>query len=304
MNTRVGFNGLSRDRSRSGGSGGARLALARVASLAWLGSLPGTLLATGSVQPLAAQTPGSVEMSAVEPSAGAIFQGQIVDSVSGDPIAGVLVRMDTGVEAFTNSLGEFRFEGLPQGRRLFALLTADCRITWNEITVVEGIPRNKRFGLPPAFAAAAAEEAKEAEARQRAGGGRRLVAEEIDRMNARSVTELIRSIAPNVLTPQQGDPGNDSALRSARGRSMTGETAPPVLVVDGVRMPGLEGVLATMEPSEVAVLEVLPGASAGWEYGSSGASGVIKITLRRGIPDGAIDAPERAACVVPAFSRR
>ncbi len=241
-----------------------------------------------------ASVPGSgtaavaqVEMSAEAPRPGAIFEGQIVDSISGDPIAGVLVRMDVGPEAFTNARGEFRFDGLPQGRRLFAILSADCRITWNEITVVEGIPRNKRYRLPPVFGAAAADEAKEAEARKRSGGGRRLVAEEIDRMNARSVTELIRSIAPNVLTPQQGDPGNDSALRSARGRSMTGETSPPVLVVDGVRMPGLEGVLATMEPSEVAVLEVLPGAAAGWEYGSSGASGVIKITLRRGLPDGA-----------------
>jgi hypothetical protein len=244
-----------------------------------------------------------VEMSAEAPRTGAIFQGQIVDSISGDPIAGVLVRLDVGPEAFTNALGEFRFEGLPQGKRLFALLTADCRITWGEITVVEGIPRNKRYRLPPAFGAAAAEEARQAEARQRSGGGRRLVAEEIDRMNARSVTELIRSVAPNVLTPQQGDPGNDSALRSARGRSMTGNTAPPVLVVDGVRMPGLEGVLATMEPSEVAVLEVLPGAAAGWEYGSSGASGVIKITLRRGLPDGADEALQRASCVVPAFPR-
>ncbi len=247
---------------------------------------------------------GQVEMPAGVPGAGAIFEGQIVDSITGDPIPGVMVRMDVGPETFTNALGQFRFDSLPQGNRLLAILTADCRITWAEITLVEGIPRNKRYRLPPAFGAVAAEEVKEADARRRAGGGRRLTAEEIDRMNVRSVTELIRSIAPQVLTPQQGDPGNDSGLRSARGRSMTGETAPPVLVVDGVRMPGFEGVLAAIEPSEVALLEVLPGAAAGWEYGSSGASGVIKITLRRGLPDGADPTLERAACVVPSFPRR
>jgi hypothetical protein len=263
------------------------------------GTLCLTLL---SVLPFRVAAQLEVRLGATD--AGAIFEGQVVDSVSGDPIPGVMVRMDVGPQTFTDALGQFRFDALPQGRRLFAILTADCRIRWDEITLVTGIPRNKRYRLPPAFGAAAAEEVEQSEARRRSGGGRRLVSEDIDRMNVRSVTELIRSIAPGVLTPQQGDPGNDSGLRSARGRSMTGETAPPVLVVDGVRMPGFEGVLVAIEPSEVAMLEVLPGAAAGWEYGSSGASGVIKITLRRGLPDGADPTLARAACVVPSFPGR
>lgn len=263
------------------------------------GTLCLTLL---SVLPFRVAAQAEARLGATD--AGAIFEGQVVDSVSGDPIPGVMVRMDAGPETFTDALGQFRFDALPQGRRLFAILTADCRIRWDEITLVTGIPRKKRYRLPAAFGAAAAEEVEQSEARRRSGGGRRLVAEDIDRMNVRSVTELIRSIAPGVLTPQQGDPGNDSGLRSARGRSMTGETAPPVLVVDGVRMPGFEGVLVAIEPSEVAMLEVLPGAAAGWEYGSSGASGVIKITLRRGLPDGADPTLARAACVVPSFPGR
>ncbi len=64
-------------------------------------------------------------MSATGVPVGAVFEGQIVDSITGDPIEGVLVRMDTGGETFTDVRGEFRFVGLPQGRRLFALLTAD-----------------------------------------------------------------------------------------------------------------------------------------------------------------------------------
>jgi hypothetical protein len=59
-----------------------------------------------------------------------------------------------------------------------------------------------------------------------------------------------------------------------------------------------------MRPSEIAELEVQPGAAAGWEYGSSGASGVIKITMRRGLPDGAEELKEPSRCVVPAFPRR
>jgi len=248
--------------------------------------------------PLRAQ----VEMSATSAPAGAIFQGQVVDSISGDPIQGVLIRMDTGEEAFSDGRGNFRFIGLQEGRRLFAMLTADCRITWEQITVVEGIPRDERFHLPAGFGAAAAAEAEE-EARRKTTSGRKLGIPEIDASRANSVVELVREVAPNMLTPMRGDPGGVSQFQSGRGRSL-GTTDPPVIVIDGVRVPGAEGTLATMRPSEISELEIQPGAAAGWEYGSSGASGVIKITLRRALPDGAQELAERAACVVPTFPGR
>lgn len=243
-----------------------------------------------------------VEMSAPAPLPVAILEGQIVDSISGDPIGGVLVRMDSGQEAFTDQRGRFRFAGLPQGRRLVALLTADCRITWGEVTVVDRFPRNVRFRLPPAFGAQAEEEQRVVEERKRTGG-RRLEADEIDRINASNVLELIRRIAPGMVSPMQGDPGNVSSVVASRGRSM-GTTDPPVVVIDGVRTPGAEGLLSTMRTTEIAELEVQPGAAAGWEYGSAGASGVIKITMRRGVPEGTPERREVSACVVPAFPGR
>ena len=243
---------------------------------------------------------GQVEMSAPGEPVGAVFRGQVVDSLTGEPIEGVLIRMDVGGEAFTDARGEFRFSGLPQGRRLFAILTADCRVTWAQITVVEGIPRSERFRLPPAFGAAAEAEAEE-EARRQSTSGRRLGIRELEASKASNVMELIRQIAPNMLTPMRGD-GDVSSFRSARGRSL-GTSDPPVVVIDGVRTAGAEGLLSTMRLSEIAEIEVQPGAAAGWEYGSSGASGVIKIQLRRGLPDGAEDLREPAVCRVPAFPR-
>lgn len=258
-------------------------------------------LAFVAAAPVAAQTAGDV-MSATEPDMGAVFRGQIVDSISGDPIEGVLIRMDTGETAFTDALGEFTLTGLDQGRRLFALLTADCRITWNQITVVTGIPRDERFRLPPAFGAVAAEEEEIVEQRKRTGG-RVLEQQEIDRINASSVLELVRRIAPNMVSPMQGAPGDISTLVAGRSRTTGASTDAPVVVIDGVRMPGAEGTLYTMRPHEISRLEVQPGAAAGWEYGSSGASGVIKISLRRGIADGQSERLERRECVVPEFPR-
>lgn len=235
------------------------------------------------------------------PPAGAIFEGQVVDSVSGEPIAGVLIRMDTGPEAFTNARGEFRFTGLDQGRRLYALLTADCRITWGKIDVIPGIPRRERLRLPPAFGAAAEQVGREEAYRQRTGG-HRVEADEIDRMHVHSATDLLRRVSPGMVGPLSGDPGATSRITSTRSRSIVG-TDTPVVVVDGVRMPNPESALHDLLASQIAVLEVLPGAAAGWEYGSSGAGGVIKITLRRGVATGEPERRAVAPCVVPAFPR-
>lgn len=229
------------------------------------------------------------------------FEGQIVDSISGEPIGGVLVRMDSGAEAFSDARGNFRFTGLPQGRRLFALLSSDCRITWGEIDVVVGIPRRERLRLPPAFGAAA-EEAEREEAQRRSTGGRRVEADEIAEMHVRSVTELIRRVAPNMVASANGDPGATAAFRSGRSRSFVPDDA-PVVVVDGVRIPNAASVLHDLQAAEVEVLEVLPGAAAGWEYGSAGAAGVIRIRLKRGLAEGAPERRAAAPCVVPASPR-
>ena len=232
---------------------------------------------------------------------GAVFEGQIVDSISGEPIAGVLIRMDSGAEAFSDGQGRFRMTDLPQGRRLFALLSSDCRITWGQIDVIAGIPRRERLRLPPVFGAAAQEARREEEERQRTGG-RRVEAAEIARMHVHSVTDLIRRVAPNMVGPVGGEPGETAAIRSGRARSFVPQD-PPVVVVDGVRIPDAAGMLHDLLASEVQTLEILPGAAAGWEYGSSGAGGVIKITLKRGIATGAAERSVATECVVPAFPR-
>lgn len=257
--------------------------------------IPFVLAASGVVSPLVAQ----LQMSADAPPPEAYLEGQIVDSISGDPIPGVLVRMDSGHEAFSDRAGRFEFQGLPEGKRLVAMMTADCRVAWGHVTVVQRFPREVRFRLPPVFGARAQEERREAEERQRSSG-RRLEAHEIEGMNARNVMELIRRLAPNMVSPMPGDVGATSRFRSARGRSTT-VADPPVLLIDGVRTPGAEGTLSQMRPNELESVEVQPGAAAGWEYGSAGASGVIKITLKKGLASGAPERPVAAPCVVPAF---
>jgi len=235
---------------------------------------------------------------------GAVLEGQIVDSISGEPIQGVLVRTDAGPEAYSDARGAFRLSGLPEGRRLLALLSADCRITWGQVDVVEGLPRQVRLRLPPAFGAVGESvRDQDRERRRGGGGGRRVEAEEIGRMQVKSTTEVLRRVAPNMVGPLAAMAGASSTIRSGRSRTFTDED-PPVVVVDGVRVHDPNSVLHELPASEVEVLEVLPGSVAGWEYGAAGAAGVIKITLKKGVPDGSPAARPVTECVVPDFPRR
>jgi hypothetical protein len=54
-----------------------------------------------------------------------------------------------------------------------------------------------------------------------------------------------------------------------------------------------------IRPGEVETLELLPSSSGGWEFGSSGSAGVIRITTQKGAID--LERSEVAACRVPNF---
>ena len=60
----------------------------------------------------------------------ATLEGQVLDSVTGRPMEGVLVRIDTGPEVFSDVDGRYRLMGLRPGRHILALLTVDCRVNW------------------------------------------------------------------------------------------------------------------------------------------------------------------------------
>jgi hypothetical protein len=228
------------------------------------------------------------------------FRAQVVDSIAGDPIAGVLVRFDSGTEAVSDDVGRITVEGLDPGEHTLALLTADCRVTWARVDLAVGVTREIELRLPPVFGAAALR-AHQDDADRRRAKGKILVAEEIDRMNARSATDLVRRLAPSMVRGWSGVVGEPASVSGRAPSSIIGD-ADPVLVVDGARVHDVAYMLDQLLPSEVDTLEVLPGAAGGWEFGSQGASGVIRIVRRRGIASGSPETVEAKACSVPGFS--
>lgn len=257
-------------------------------------SLPLPIRSLATVLALLLLLSSSARGSAAQDPPTAVLDGQVVDSVAGEPIEGVLVRLDVGPEAMTGEDGRFRISGIEPGLRLVALLSADCRVTWSEVTLEPGSVADAVFRLP---VMPAAEERRERQERRRSQGTV-LTGDEIDAMHVGSLPDVIRRIEPSMVG-SVSMVGEVAPIRSRSRNSFTDEGMEPVVVIDGTRAAEGSRALDSMSPSDVARLEVLPGSSAGWEYGSDGAAGVIRVTTRRG----SAGAPEVGsdACVVPDF---
>ena len=74
-----------------------------------------------------------------------------------------------------------------------------------------------------------------------------------------------------------GDPNGSYTLR-LRGVSTFGANASPLIVIDGV----IGGSLNTVDPNDIAAIDVLKDGSAAAIYGSRGSAGVILITTKTG----------------------
>lgn len=83
------------------------------------------------------------------------------------------------------------------------------------------------------------------------------------------------------VTTGSGKPGGDLIVRIRGNTSVLGSND-PLYVIDGVPRIGNTDLLSTMNPSDIASIEILKDASATAIYGSRGSNGVILITTKIG----------------------
>tara|TARA_B100000929_G_scaffold119743_1_gene94922 strand:- start:29 stop:883 length:855 start_codon:yes stop_codon:yes gene_type:complete len=226
----------------------------------------------------------------------ATLQGQVVDSVTGKPMEGVLVRIDTGPEVFSDIDGRYRLMGLRPGRHMLALLTADCRVNWGSVLLIPGVATEASFKL--AVPIGTEQEVRREEAERRRSFGRLITREEIERFNPRTLVDVIRRYAPRMVSGASGQVGSTTGITQRAPNSLTG-VLEPVVVLDGTRMSDAAETINMIRPGEIETLELLPSSSGGWEFGSSGSAGVIRITTRKGVQD--LGRSEVEACKVPNF---
>lgn len=221
------------------------------------------------------------------------LQGRVVDDATDRPLPYALVRLEDGTEARTNGRGELAIRELEPGRYRALIVVPGCRFAETELTV--GAPGGGvveiRAALPPMEVIPGDVPAPD-ESR-----GRVVTDREIVEMGAPRLSEVVRRVAPEMIGAPSGDPGRPAALRG-RGAANTTGVRVPVLVVDGIVVHATNTyALDEIAVADVAWVEILPGAVAGWEYGTGGAGGVIRVQTKRGYrPSQDLD-PE--ACMLP-----
>jgi TonB-linked SusC/RagA family outer membrane protein len=97
-----------------------------------------------------------------------------------------------------------------------------------------------------------------------------------DKVTAQSVGEAIQGLVPGVTVRNGGAPGSNPAIE-IRGVSNFGN-ASPLYVIDGM----LTDANVTINPDDVASIQILKDASAAAIYGSRAGNGVIIITTKKG----------------------
>ncbi|MDH5608101.1 MAG: SusC/RagA family TonB-linked outer membrane protein [Cyclobacteriaceae bacterium] len=84
-------------------------------------------------------------------------------------------------------------------------------------------------------------------------------------------------VAGLTITRPGGDPNGNYTIR-LRGVTTVGANAEPLIIIDGV----IGGSLSTVDPNDIASIDVLKDGSASAIYGTRGSSGVILVTTKSG----------------------
>jgi hypothetical protein len=227
---------------------------------------------------LSAATVSAGALAAQEPTAPlpTVMEGLTLDARSGLPFPNVQVRFDTGERITSDEAGRYTIEGVSAGHHRVALVTGRCNVTFAEIDLAPGEIRRVAFSVPSEMVGV---RPGHEEFRKRSEG-EYYSRDQLTEMNARSLLEALRRVAPDMVGPDGGQPGASASLM---GRTRTAQgVAVPVVVFDGIQVADGVRALKDFNPADVFSLEILRGASRGWAYGTGGAGGVIKVTTLQG----------------------
>ncbi|PHN03843.1 SusC/RagA family TonB-linked outer membrane protein [Flavilitoribacter nigricans] len=102
--------------------------------------------------------------------------------------------------------------------------------------------------------------------------------EDFNKGNVNDPTQLLQGKVAGLAIARPGANPNGGFNIRLRGLSTVGASQQPLVVIDGV----LGGDLNSVDPNDIASIDVLKDGSAAAIYGTRGASGVILITTKRG----------------------
>ena len=205
------------------------------------------------------------------------LRGKVTDS-KGGPIPGTTVLVKgTTVGTITNSDGTFTLS-VPEESKVLTVSfvgfkTQDIPIG-NKLNFLVAL-EEETFGIDEVVAVGYGTMKKS----DLTGSVVSVKSDEIVKMPSTRIDVALQGKVPGVvISNDKGQPGQDPVIRIRGGNSIVGNND-PLIVVDGL----LGAQLSSINPNEIATVDVLKDASATAIYGSRGANGVIIITTKRGI---------------------
>lgn len=202
--------------------------------------------------------------------------GTVIDN-TGEPVIGASIVIDgTTRGAVTDMDGHFTLSGVPEkatlkvsyigyvpqtisvaGKTVFNITLKEDSQTLDEVVVI-GYGSVKKSNLTSAVSKM---DSKGIE----------------NRPLARAETALQGQLAGVTVRTTTGEPGADMQIR-VRGAASVNASSDPLYVVDGVPM----NTLSSINPSDIASIEVLKDAASAAIYGSRGSNGVVIVSTKKG----------------------
>ncbi|HWE41306.1 MAG TPA: TonB-dependent receptor [Gemmatimonadaceae bacterium] len=208
--------------------------------------------------------------------------GQVVDSASRQPLAGVTIAVEgTRFGAASRDDGTFTIGGVPAGSYTVRARRIGYGSAAQTVVVESGTTVSISFALDRRAAVLDEVVSVGYSSQRKSSISGAVSTVDADELAARRVPDVAQALQGQVAGVQvaqsTGAPGDEISIR-IRGEGTIGNNS-PLFIVDGVPTRDI----SFLNPSDVQSYSVLKDASAAAIYGSRASAGVIVITTRRGI---------------------
>ncbi len=224
-------------------------------------------------------------------------RGTVTDSATQRPVESVQVTITgTNLGAITNETGVYLIRGVQTGAHQVRAARLGFQPSTRNVSVTAGDTVNVSFALRAAavnLSAVVTTGYGTANRREVSNSVTTVQGSEITNAPLASIDGALQGKAPGLQVIQNaGNPGNGMTVR-IRGASSLSAGNQPLYVIDGVPLLrdsysqlGMGGqdisAVSSINPDEVASIDVLKDASAAAIYGSRASNGVVLITTKRG----------------------
>ncbi len=215
-------------------------------------------------------------MTAATASAQKRVTGRVVDT-DGAPVIGATVRVEGGKGvASTDSHGNFTLQDVPASAKSLKVTSIGKAAQTVSISGnVKVVMKDSETVLDEAYVVAYGRATKQSFT----GAAAKIKGEKIEQKSTTEVTQALQGEVAGVqVITSDGNPGSSGDIY-IRGLGSLYSSSQPLIVLDGIPYGGS---FSSIDPKDIASVDIMKDATAAALYGSRGANGVVIVTTKRG----------------------